>query len=149
MSVRPDPDPPASVSTIRMRALKNISHRSSLLSACVPWKILANAHLSCLRFLSLMCLQHYSLHLSHCGADERPGAVASAWPQHEQATTRRPERPSTRRRNGADSPSHGQTSVAGPARVAPRRIWLPLPVVRALPPCRVAQPLPLARHLQE
>jgi hypothetical protein len=73
------------------RALENICHRSSL--SCLS----ASAFLSC-------C----SLHLSRCGMGERPGVAARrprlglsmSGPQ----LTRRPERPSTWRRNVTDGP---------------------------------------------
>jgi hypothetical protein len=45
-------------------------------------------------------------------------------------------------------PSYGWISVADAALVAPQRIWLPLLVVRALPPCRVTQPQLPAHSLQ-
>jgi hypothetical protein len=86
--------------------------------------------------------------LSCYGVGERPNAATLAWPQHERATTWSPERPSTQWRSGADDPSHGWTSAVGPVSVAPRRTWLPLSVVRALPPCHVAQPLSPAHSLQ-
>jgi hypothetical protein len=142
-------DPPMPVGTVRMRVLENISH-----------PFLSRSH-ACLEkyqppLLSLLCLPTSAFSrspmpvalllpsLSRYGAGECPGAV----PQHERAMTRRPERPSTQRRNGSDGPRHGRTSAAGSAPMAPRWIWLPLPVVRALPLCHVAQPLPAARSLQ-
>jgi hypothetical protein len=123
--------------TVSMHALKN---QPPLLPLVPP----------CLRFLSLACLEHYSLPLSlslRCRqASRRDGAAASAWPQHERATIRRIKWPSTRRRNGA-GPNHGRTSAAGPAWVAPQRIWLPLPVVQVLPSCHITQP-PSVAHRQ-
>jgi hypothetical protein len=110
-----------------MRALKNISHHSTLSSTCLPWKISTTAPLSRASLpplsLSLRCVR-----VSRCC-----GTAALVWPQHKQATMWKHERPSTRRHNGTNGPSHGRTSAAGPTRVAPWRIWLPFPVVWALP----------------
>jgi hypothetical protein len=119
----------------------------------VSWKISAtilslSASLSPL-FLSRACLQRYSLHLSlitvraSIPVRRRSGLDVAL---ERVGQTRRLEWPSIRRRNSADGPNHRQTSATGLARVAPRRNWLPLPVVRTLPPCCIAQPPPPLTH---
>jgi hypothetical protein len=134
-------------------------------STCVSWKISAtrcSLSSACMpiHYSSLSCLLASAFSrsrmpptlllpsLSCYGVGECPNAATLAWPQHERGTTWRPEWPSTQWRSGADGPSHGWTSAVGPVSVAPRRTWLPLSVVRALPPCHVAQPLSPAHSLQ-
>ena len=124
-----DSDPPTPVRTSHACPLENIIHpflslvrmQSPLHSlSCLPISAFSRSRVPPALLLPSLSLQY--------GQASRRSA--SAWPQHERAMTRRPERPSTRRRNGADGPGHGRASAAGPARVAP-------PSDLAPSPCRV------------
>jgi hypothetical protein len=69
-------------------------YKSPLLSLVPP----------CLRFLSLMCLQSYSLPLSWCGAGKRPGTVAQ-----------RGHKTSGPLRGGPSGPRHGGATALTPS----------------------------------